>query len=259
MTGRSLHDSLLKVVSDASLRTRLLTADRDMPSLLGEDEAAVLARVPAERLIRMSRFLARHYYRERIVRLFRHVRVMAQHTRRDPLVVLDSAEGLGFLDSAVLGSSASVERLLSLLQTYLTEADEEIVAVAPYWRDLVRYQTAMVRAEAASESGQRTPNHGPRRSGSVQILDLEWDIPAVVAELRKGVSLPAARAVKTSVIVARTRHGRITVLRCSTAIRKLLEAADGTRDASELSRSCGLSREQVELLMRQLSEIGALA
>jgi hypothetical protein len=260
MTGRSLHDSLLKVVSDGSLRARLLKGDRQVSAPLGEQEAAVLARLPAERVARISRFLARHYYRERIIRLFRHARRLAAHTGRDPLAVLESPSGLTFLDDAVLGSADSADRLLSLIETYLTENDEAIVARAPYWRDLIRYQAAMVRVEATHDSRQQPPqSRRPRCSTAVQILTLEWDIPMVLAALREGDSLPTGRAARTSLLMARSRHGRVTSVRCTEVIRRLLEAADGNRDVEELARTCRLAPEDADRLVRQLSEMGALA
>ena len=73
MTGRSLHDALLTVLSDGPLRARLLTGDTSARGMLGREEWVMLRRVSVERLCRMARFLARHYYRERIVRLFRHI------------------------------------------------------------------------------------------------------------------------------------------------------------------------------------------
>ncbi len=257
MTGRSLHDSLLKVVSDGALRRRLAGGDRQALTLLGREEAAVLARLPGERLARLARFMARHYYRERIVRLYRHVRLLAAVTGRDPLAVLETAEGVRFLDQAALGSLASAEQLLVLIEQYLTRDDGALTGRLPYWRDLLRYQAAMLRAEAIHEPGSHDSGR-PRPSPSLQRLELEWDIPAVVVELKKRASVPVGQPVRTLLLVARSRHGRVAALRCTEPVRRVLEQADGTRDAGELARVCEMTRLDVESLVRHLTEVGVL-
>lgn len=257
MTGRSLHDALLRVVSDGTLRRRLRDGDPQLSAVLGAPEAVVLARLPGERLARLSRFLARHYYRERLVRLYRHVRLLAAVTGRDPLAVLETAQGVQFLDQAVLGSPASAEQLQGFVEHYLTRDDDAIRERLPYWRDLLRYQAAMLRAEAIDEPGSNGSER-PRAAASLQRLELEWDIPAVVVQLKKRVAVPVGQAVRTSLLVARSRHGRVTSVRCAEPVRRILEQADGTRDVEGLARGCGMARAEAESLVRHLTEVGVL-
>jgi hypothetical protein len=258
MTGRTLHDALLKVVSDGTLRRRLRDGDPQLSAALGSAEAAVLGRLSGERLARLSRFLARHYYRERIVRLYRHVRLLAAVTGRDPLAVLETAEGVGFLDQAALGSLASAEQLLVLIEQYLTRDDDALTGRLPYWRDLLRYQAAMLRAEAIHEAGLNGSGR-PRPSPSLQRLELEWDIPAVVVQLKKRASVPVGHPARTLLLVARSRHGRVTAVRCTEPVRRVLEQADGKRDRKEIARTCGLAQEHLDGLLRQLFDIGVLS
>ncbi len=163
MTGRSLHDALLTVLSDGPLRARLLTGDTSARGMLGREEWVMLRRVSVERLCRMARFLARHYYRERIVRLFRHIRTLAPHTGRDPLAVLDTPAGLASLDQSVLGTHATAERLVSLIEDSLIGNDAVIRLAIPYWRDLVRYHVTMFRVEAGAPLSGGNPGGTPWR------------------------------------------------------------------------------------------------
>ncbi|OLC42070.1 MAG: hypothetical protein AUH74_04905 [Nitrospirae bacterium 13_1_40CM_4_62_6] len=260
MTGRSLHDALLTVLSDGPLRAQLLTGDTSARGMLGREEWVMLRRVSVERLCRMARFLARHYYRERIVRLFRHIRTLAPHTGRDPLAVLDTPAGLASLDQSVLGTHATAERLVSLIEDSLIGNDAVIRRSIPYWRDLVRYHVTMFRVEAGAPLSGGNPGGTPRRTPSTRVLDLDWDIPGVIADLRKGAPpVPIAKAAPTCLLVARSRHGRITAVRCSQDIRVLVEAADGQRTVDQLARMSGLSVQEIGGLLPQLEEIGAIS
>lgn len=260
MTGRSLHDALLTVLSDGPLRARVLTGDTSASGVLGREEWEVLRRVSRERLSRMARFLARHYYRERIVRLFRHVRTLAAHTGRDPLAVLDTPAGLASIDESVLGAPATAERLVSLIEDSLVRNDEAIRRAIPYWRDLVRYQATMFRVEAGAPHSGGNPGGTPHRTPSTRILELDWDIPGVIADLRKGAPpVPIAKPAPICLLVARARHGRVTAIRCSQDIRVLVEAADGQRSVDQLARMSGLSVQEIGGVLRQLEEIGAIS
>ena len=91
MTGRSTHDALLRLLTSAELRGRAAAGDeRVLGALVGVPEAAVLCRADPERLRRLARFLGRHFYRERIVRLFAASRRLARERGRDPLALLDT-------------------------------------------------------------------------------------------------------------------------------------------------------------------------
>ena len=259
MTGRSLHDALLTVLGDGPLRARVLTGDTSASGVLGREEWVVLRRVSRERLSRMARFLAHHYYRERIVRLFRHVRTLAAHTGRDPLAVLDTPAGLASLDQSILGTPATAERLVSLIEDSLVANDATIRRAIPYWRDLVRYHATMFRVEAGAPTSGGSQVGTPRRTPSTRILELDWDIPGVIADLRKGASpLPIANQAPTCLLVARARHGRVTTVRCSRTIRVLVEAADGQRSVDQLAGMSGLSVQETGGLLRELEEMGAI-
>jgi hypothetical protein len=272
MGGRSLHDALLTVLADGEVRSRLLAgalSGQVMAHMISDDDWATLSALPRGRLIGISRFLARQYYGERVVRLFRYVRLLTPVTGRDPCLLLQSPSVLPVLDAAVLGSSESAERLVAIIEPYLTDHDEEIQIKLPFWRDLVRYQSTLFRVEAEGD-GAPLPSGGPprslRRTASCRILDLSWDLPALLQQLRTA-NLSAREAsdrlvvqrISTTLLVACGRHHRIATVRCDTIIRTLLDAADGQRDHQALAQIAGISSDQVGSLLRQLQDIGALS
>lgn len=256
MTGRSLHDALLRVLSHGPLRARLLDTD-DETTAIFSDEWHILRRVPRDRLHSMARFLARHYYGERIARLFRHVRRLARHTGRDPLSVLDSPKARIVLDHAILGSSDTAEEMASLLQAFLLENAAEIQKRFPYWRDLVRYQATMFRLEARQMQERATDC--PCRSASANIVRFEWDIPAILASLQSSNDRqPPAAHGPSILLIASSSNRQVVSLRCAPSVQRLFEAADGTRTVEELGVAAECSVQQAEQALRQMKKIGAI-
>ena len=255
MTGRSLHDTLLRVLSYGPLRAQLL--DTDAAAAITSDEWDILRRVPKEHLRNMAGFLARHYYAERIARLFRHIRRLALQTGRDPLSVLDSPKARIVLDRAVLGSSDTAEELASLLDTFLLEDAADIQKRFPYWQDLVRYQATMFRLEGL-RSKERATDH-PCRSASAKIVQFKWDIPAIIANLQSpNDRLPTAAHGPSILLIASSPSRQVISMRCTPNVQRLFEAADGTRTVEDLGLAAGSSVQQTEHVLKQMKEIGAI-
>jgi len=256
MTGRALHDWLLRVLSHGPLRAQLLGMD-DKVTAISSDEWQTLRRVPKERLRNMARFLARHYYGERIARLFRHVRRLAHQTGRDPLSVLDTPQAWTVFDHAVLGSSDTAEEMVSLLETFLLEDAADIQKRFPYWEDLVRYQATMFRLEGL-RAEERAIDY-PCRSASAKIVQCRWDIPAILADLRSSNDRQSAAVhVPSILLIASSPDRQVTTLRCTPNVQRLFEAADGTRTVEELGLAADCSVQQTEQVLRQMKDIGAI-
>lgn len=256
MTGRSLHDTLLRVLSHGPLRAQLLGMT-DKTAAIHADEWHILRRVPKEHVQNMARFLARHYYGERIARLFRHIRRFAPQTDRDPLSVLDSPRACTVLDRAVLGSSDTAEEMASLLESFLLENAAAIQKQFPYWQDLVRYQATMFRLEAREAKECATDR--PCRSETGAIVEFEWDIPAILLDLQSPNHRQPETAHRPSMLlIASSSGGQVISLRCTPEVQRLFDAADGTRTVEELGRLTGCSEHQVEQMLKQMKEVGAI-
>jgi hypothetical protein len=256
MTGRSLHDTLLRVLSHGPLRAQLYDP-HDGAMALKADEWQILRCVPPGQLRNMARFLARHYYGERIVRLFRHARRLAAQTGRDPLLLLDSARACAVLDDAVLGSPGTAEEMVSLIETFLLADAGEIQHRFPYWQDLVLYQATMFRLEARPT--QESATSFPRRSATGKIVQFEWDMPAIFAGLESMHAQQVQHLRYPSLLlIASSSNRQVTSLRCSPNVKRLFEAADGTRTVEELAMVAGFSVRQTEQILKQMKQIGAI-
>ena len=148
----------------------------------------MLGAADADRLARLARFMGRHFYRERIVRLFAASRLLARARGADPLRLLDGPAFAAVLDAAELGSAATAEQVASLVEGDL----RDVLRAVPYGADLIAYEGALFRAEAgprrwrgparrrARAAGALAPRavlrprvgrDGPRRRGAARGLD----------------------------------------------------------------------------------------
>ena len=258
MTGRSTHDALLRLLTSAELRGRAAAGDeRVLGAVIGVAEAAVLCRADPERFGRLARFLGRHFYRERIVRLFAASRRLARERGRDPLALLDTRAFDALLEMAEVGSAATAEGVAAMVERHLAGVLGEV----PYARDLVAYEGALFRTEAGPRRWGAVDARGdtPVRSASARVIALEWDLTALVAAARRGdVELPEPRQVSTRLLVALSPDGRVTAVRCSGVVEQLLAVLDGARSVGEAAEALGIGEPDAVRVLRQLAEAGAV-
>ena len=258
MTGRSLHDALLCVLTDGELRRRLMDDDPTLAEALGGKEAETLKRAHPERLQRLARFMARHFYRERIVRLFRYSRALLVAAGRDALDVLESTAFRSMLDSAVLGSPAAADSVARLVEARLLRD----LADRPFGAALVRYEGTLFRVEAGPRRWQAAiaPRNGtPVRSVHARIIELDWNLTPLIAGLRAGAASPPDPVRDpTQLLVALSPRGRVTAIRCSLVVLRLLDALDGQTGTAEAAAAAGLSEAEATLLLSRLTDIGAV-
>lgn len=259
MTGRSLHDALLSVLADARLRRELPAGE------LGEQEAAALGRADRDRLGRLARFMTRHYYRERLVRLFRHSVALARRRGLEPCGMIDGSGFAPILDTAVLGSAGTADRVAAAMEGWFQRAYEEKGGPG-YWPELLRYEGAMFRAEAGRRVWRTGPPppapRPPRRPESTRVVSFDIDVPALATRLdRLSPEDPVPWAVPrspTRLLMAVSPRGILRVVRCSQALEGFLALVDGSRSADMIAATCGMEREAASAALRSLIDIGAI-
>jgi len=248
-SDRALQDDVIRALADAPYRA---SADWRRRGLADPD-----------RLERYARFLARHFYYERIVQFFKYSRSLARVTARAPEVVL---EGDGFavlLPSVVLGSRETAEAVARLVVAHVAATRAPI----PYLSDLLRYEEAMMLAEAgprvwretAKGEGGNGKGEPPQTVEGTVLLDLQYDLPAVLPQLlQPWTELPRAPEVPTQLLVARSPHGRVAVARSDAGIAAVVQLADGKRTLEQLAAGAGLPVGQLEATLQGLVELGAV-
>lgn len=248
-SDRAVQDHVIRALADARYRM--------------SPEWLVHRLADPDRLERYARFLARHFYHERLVQFFKYSRSLAPVTGRRPESVLTQAGFDALLPSVVLGGRDTARAVARLAVAYLGAAPASI----PYLTDLLSYEEAMMVVEAgprvwrdgeAGVAGRQTGDAPTVVAGTV-ILELSYDLPAVLPELlRPWTALPLAPERPTTLLVARSPHGRVAVARSDATVAALVRFADGERSLAQLAAETGLGVEELEATAHGLVELGAL-
>ena len=252
MSDRAIQDSVIRALADAPYRAS--------PEWRG------LALADPTRLERFARFLARHFYYERVVHFFKYSRALAQVTGRRPEAVLHSAGFDALLSTAVLGSRATARAVAALAVHHVRPAGA--AQSIPYLDDLLAYEEAMMVAEAGPRVWRDEPREGAARSGEqfppekvegTVLLDLAYDLPAVLPKLlQPWTEVPRVAPLRVKLLIARSPHGRVTVARADAAVASVVELADGRKTLPELAREAGLRSDDLEATLAGLADLGAV-
>ena len=246
---RAVQDRVIRALADARYRAS--------PAWQGSRLA------DPDRVERYARFLARHFYYERIVQFFKYSRSLARVTGRAPEAVLQGDGFDGLLPGVVLGSRETAQAVARLVVAHVAAARAPI----PYLLDLLRYEEAMMLVEAGPrvwrETGKGETGNGkgepPETVEGTLLLDLQYDLPAVLPQLlRPWTEVPRAPARPTQLLVARSPHGRVAVARSDAGIAALVQLADGKRTLEQLAAGAGLAAKDLEATLRGLVELGAV-
>jgi hypothetical protein len=249
MSDRAVQDALIRALADAPFRGSPAWRLRELAS--------------QDRVERFARFLARHYYYERLVHFFKYSRALARVTGRPPEAVLTSPAFDSLLPTLVLGSRASAVAVAGLAAEHVRGGDG---AAVPYLEDLLAYEHGMMVVESGARlwrDGSPDPaeqqRSKPIRVEGTMLLDLQVDLPLVLSQLlRPWTEVPQAPSRPTRLLIARSARGRVSVARTSSAIATLLELADGRKSMEDLAREAGLRPAELEATLDELVEIGAV-
>jgi len=241
MNGRALQDELIRYLSDARLRR----APRRPASLkLTGDEAA--------KANKFARFLARRYYRDRLLRSFRYSRQFSAAAGRRAEDICDG-EGFGaFLDQCVLGSVASARQAGDLAAAHLAPGMSRF----PWWNDLIAYQSAHLLQTATTERAE--PGQHYQRSPSATCIQFEWALPEMLPRLRRGETVGEEFRRSTMLLFSRTHMGKIYVVELDECTAAVFGAVDGSRTLEQLAKSAGVTIQKAEEALSNLAQVGAL-
>jgi hypothetical protein len=259
---RALQDDLIRALADAPYRA----------SPEWQRRGGGLA--DPDRVERYARFLARHFYHERIVHFFKYSRALARVTGRAPEVILKSPAFDALLPALVLGSRETAAAVARLVTAHV--AAGPVPVPIPYLADLLRYEEAMMVVEAGPRVWRDSDNGGgaggpkgvrarpgePYRPETVEgtvLLELTYDLPAVLSQLLKGwTDVPQAPERPTTLLVARSPHGRVAVAKSDAGAAAVIGLADGKRTLEELAQGVGLQIAELRQTLQGLVDLGAV-
>jgi hypothetical protein len=250
VSDRAIQDTLIRALADAPFRSTPAWRDQGLADPV--------------RVERFARFLARHFYYERLVHFFKYSRALSRITGRAPEAVLTDPGFDSLFAVLVLGSRASAVSVARLAVDHVRGGTH---APIPYLDELTTYEEAMM----VVESGARVWNDGddtqaiqhqwsvPIRAEGTMLLDFTYDLPSVLPLLLKPwTEVPQPPREPTRLLIARSPHGRVSVARTSTAVATLLELADGRKSLDDLAREAGLRPAELQATVEGLVDIGAV-
>ncbi len=249
MSDRALQDLVLRALADGPFR-----ASREWQQRALADPVLVE---------RFARFLARHFYHERIVHFFKYSRALARVTDRRPEAVLRSPAFDALLPTMVLGGRDTARAVAGLVAGHVVQG--AAAARVPYLEELLGYESAMMIAEAGprvwrdDEPPKRDDDGAPETVEGTALLELAYDLPAILPQLlAPWAGVPEAAARPTTLLIARSPHGRVTVARTDSVAARVVELANGRRTPEELARATGVGPGELEAALAGLSELGAV-
>jgi len=252
-SDRALQDDVIRALADAPYRA---SADWRRRGL-----------ADADRLERYARFLARHFYYERIVHFFKYSRALARATGRRPEAVLKGAAFDALLPTIVLGSRETATAVAQLATGYVAAGGGGGPSI-PYLTDLLRYEATMMVVEAGprvwrdgtpTEGAGSGERYAPETVEGTVLLDLTYDLPAVLPTLLEPwTEVPQAPERRTKLLVARSPRGRVAVARSDESVAAVVQLADGRRTVQELAVGAGLAVKQLEETLQGLVDLGAV-
>jgi len=247
---RALQDDVIRALADAPYRASLEWRRRGLAD-------------PA-RVERYARFLARHFYHERIVHFFKYSRALARVTDRAPEAILKSPTFDALLPTLVLGSRETAAAVARLVTAHVAAGRVPI----PFLADLLRYEEAMMVVEAGARVWRDPAGAGGAVSGErdrpetvegTVLLDLAYDLPTVLPKLlQPWTDVPQAPERPTTLLVARSPHGRVAVAKSDAGVAAVIGLADGTRTLDELAQGAGLHPAELRQTLQGLVDLGAV-
>ena len=250
MNDRALQDLVIRALADGPFRR--------------SPEWRQRALADPDRVEQFARFLARHYYFERIVHFFKYSAALSGITGRRPEAVLGQPPFDALRPALVLGSRDSARTVAALVVAHVKSGRPS--APIPYHADLLRYEESMMVVEAGPrvwrerENGERkTDDAAPQTVAGTALLDLSYDLPTVLPLLlRPWTTVPEAPARAVRLIIARSRYGRVAVAKATDAIVSIMELADGRKTLEDLAREAGLRPAELQATLQGLTELGAV-
>jgi hypothetical protein len=239
MNGRALQDELIRYLSDAKLRA----ASQNSLRLTGDE---------AEKANRFARFLARRYYRDRLIRSFRYSRIVTGKTGRRAEEICDREEFELFLDQCVLGSVDSARRAGQMAVAHLSPGQ----SLFPWWSELTAYEAGHLLQTATTERVQPGPRY--QRSPSATCIRFEWALPEMLPRLRKGETPGEESHRGVTLLFSRTHMGKIYVVELDESTAAVFRATDGSRTSEQVAEVAGVTIQQAEEALSNLAQVGAL-
>ena len=237
LTDRDLHDQVIRYLTDADSR---------LMGSCGE----LLTEADSERAGRFSRFLARRYYRDRLLRGFRHSASLVPESRRADQIV-DEPRFDSVLAECLLGSLATAQAVGEIAVAALKPMRQDL-----WWNELLEYERAFFLQLAVSDP--ELADAIPKRGRSTIVRTFSFRMPELLESLRSHQVSRENVQGEVTLLFSRTPHGKIYVAEPESAMYSILQSVDGTSSVADVARSAGVSLQEARDSLSRLAQLGAV-
>ncbi|PYS21137.1 MAG: hypothetical protein DMF72_18400 [Acidobacteria bacterium] len=234
---RDLHDRIIRHLTDASARSQGTIIEYLDPR-------------EAQRAERFSRFLARRYYRDRLIRGFRYSAKLVQ-PQNIAYHVPDKPEFDPILNNCLLGSLTTSSAVGEIAVSELLSLRNDV-----WWRELLEYEHAFFLQLATSEAA--SPGKFPRKGVSAVVRTFEFNLPELLARLKSGETPADCAGEPVTLLFSRTHHGKIYVVHLDSMSAMVWQAIDGQSTVETIARSAGIAADEARRVLTMLAEMGAV-
>jgi hypothetical protein len=209
---------------------------------------------------------AREFYRQQLRESFRYSRLFSEPRGSVADAVVDTLEFETVLRECPAGSSDCARRIGEMAVVHLDKApllaigralDAAYRRIGEWWRDLLNYERCCFLQAVTTSEGP--PSSRPRRGPSAVCTNFSWAISEVVERIHTGQTIENALRRPVTLLFARNRAGRVSVVEVGADIEKVFRATNGLRTVEQIAATAGLGLEETNEILAALAGIGAIA
>ena len=208
---------------------------------------------------------AREFYRQQLRESFRYSRLFSEPRGSVADTVVDTLEFETVLRECPAGSFDCGRRIGEMAVVHLDKAPvlamqrESEAAhrhIGEWWHDLLNFECCCFLQGVTTSEGP--PSNRPRRGPSAVCTNFSWAISEVVERIRTGRAIENALRRPSTLLFARSRAGRVTVVEVGADIEKIFRATNGLRTVEQIAATAGLALEETNKILAALAGIGAI-
>lgn len=196
---------------------------------------------------------ARAFYRECMIRSFRHAGLFDGQVGRAATDVAETPQFEAVLRECPLGSLDAARRIGDMIAVHLDGAPNQ---PGSWWRELCAYGRSYFMQVATTQQGP--PANRPRRGVSALCATFKWNMPELVKRLESGDAIGEELHHGVTLLFARGHDGNVRVVEVGTAVEKVFRATNGLRTIEQIASAADIELEEARNILAAMADIGAV-
>jgi hypothetical protein len=196
---------------------------------------------------------AREFYRECMIRSFRHTGLFDGQVGRVAVDVMETPQFEAVLRECRVGSLDAARRIGDMVAVHLDGAPNQ---PGPWWRELCNYERSYFMQVATTQQGPSA--NRPRRGVSALCAAFKWSLPELVKRLESGDAIGEDLHRGVTLLFARGHDGNVRVVEVGAAVERVFRATNGLRTVEQIASVAEIELGEVGKILAAMAEIGAV-